>query len=153
MPLRCVPIDIDLRREFQAYLQFRYHSIRNKGLVFLTKFGDPITKETARTTFQRLLRVAEVTPECTSLHKPRLRDLRPTFAVHRITSWIKSGADMNRLLPALATYMGNVGLESADRYLSLAPERFRKELQKLSPKRCRKRWRDDAELMKFLGSL
>jgi ribosomal protein S16 len=54
-------------------------------------------------------------------HQPRLCDLRVTFAVHRITSWIKNGADLNQMLPALAAYMGQVGLGHTDKYLALTP--------------------------------
>lgn len=82
-----------------------------------------------------------------------MHDLRHTFAVHRITAWFKQGADMNRMLPALAAYVGQVGLGSAERYLSLTPERFRRELVKLSPQRRKKRWRDDPALMRFLAEL
>jgi integrase/recombinase XerD len=47
-----------------------------------------------------------------------------------------------------------VGLGSTERYLSMAPERFRKQLVKLSPQRRKKRrWRDDPALMKFLAEL
>jgi hypothetical protein len=36
----------------------------------------------------------------------------------------------------------------------MTPERFRKQLIKLSPQRCKKsRWRDDPALMKFLAEL
>jgi site-specific recombinase XerD len=151
--LRCIPIGIDLKRELQAFLKSSNHRTRRNGLIFLTKFGEPIARQTFLSAFHRLLRVAEVGREGNSTPKPRFKDFRPTFAVQRITSWIKAGADLNRLLPALATYMGNVTLQSADQYLALTPERFRKELQKLSPKRGRTKWRDDAELMKYLGSL
>ncbi len=82
-----------------------------------------------------------------------MHDLRHTFAVHRITSWIKHGAELNRMLPALAVYMGQSGLGSTERYLSLTPERFRTQLMKLSPAKAQKRWRDDAALMKFLADL
>ncbi len=35
-------------------------------------------------------------------YQPRLHDLRHTFAVHRLTAWIKRGADLNRMIPALS---------------------------------------------------
>ena len=88
-----------------------------------------------------------------AIYEPRLHDLRSTFAVHRITSWIKNGADMNRMLPALSAYMGQVGLASTERYLFLTPERFRKELDKLSPQRGKRHWRENPSLMKFLAEL
>src|SRR3989442_689983 len=85
--------------------------------------------------------------------QPRLHDLRHTLAVHRLTAWIKRGADLNRLTPALSAYIGQVGLGSTDRYLSLTTERFRSQLDKLSPRRSKKRWRDNPALMRFLPEL
>jgi integrase/recombinase XerD len=86
-------------------------------------------------------------------YQPRMHDLRSTFAVHRITSWIKEKADLNRMLPALAAYMGLSSLVTTEQYLALTPERYRKQLRKLSPQRGYRRWRDDPALMKFLASL
>jgi hypothetical protein len=82
-----------------------------------------------------------------------MQDLRPTFAVHRITSWMRTRADLNRLLPALAVYMGYANLSATQNYLSLTPERFRKVLNKLNPIRRKGHWRDDKELMQFLSAL
>jgi len=48
---------------------------------------------------------------------PRLHDLRHTFATQRLLSWYKEGLDVNALLPALATYMGHVGVVSTQLYL------------------------------------
>jgi hypothetical protein len=79
--------------------------------------------------------------------------LRATFAVHQITSWIKRRRDLNVMLPALATYMGNVGLESTERYLQLTPERFQTALNKLSPQKSCASWRDNSELLEFLANL
>jgi hypothetical protein len=82
-----------------------------------------------------------------------MNDLKYTFAVHRITSWIRDGANLNRMLPALAAYMGQGGLGSTERYLSMTPERYRKQLEKLSPRRGRGQWRNNKALMKFLATL
>jgi hypothetical protein len=49
--------------------------------------------------------------------------------------------------------MGQVGLGSTDRYLSMTPERFREQLVKLSPQRRRRRWSDNPALMRFLAGL
>src|SRR5580658_6532927 len=91
---------------------------------------------------------------CVRQTQPRMHDLRATVAVHRLTSWLRQGGDLNRLIPALSAYMGQCGLGSSERYLKLTPERFRKQLVKLSPQRRKKRrWRDDPDLMKFLAEL
>lgn len=84
---------------------------------------------------------------------PRMRDFGQTFAVHRIASWIKEGADLNRMLPALSAYMGLAGVVSTQRFLFMPPERFKRELDKLSPFKGRKHRRDDPAPMNFLASL
>ncbi len=48
---------------------------------------------------------------------PRLHDLRHTFAVHRLLAWYRDGKDVNARLPALATYMGHVDINSTKIYL------------------------------------
>src|SRR5215510_2974770 len=49
-------------------------------------------------------------------------DLRHSFAVHRLISWYQSGADVQKLLPHLATYLGHVNLISTQVYLTMTPE-------------------------------
>jgi integrase/recombinase XerD len=60
-----------------------------------------------------------------------MHDLRHTFAVHRLTAWLKQGANLDRMLPALAAYIEQVGLGSTERYLSMTPERFRGQTEQL----------------------
>jgi integrase/recombinase XerD len=120
---------------------------------FLTKDGAQIKASTASKTFQKVRKKAGIF-RCDGAHyQPRMQDLRNTFAVHRITSWLKHGAEMGQMIPALSAYMGQHDLGTAERYLRLTPERFRTQLNKLSPKRGKNRWRDNAALMKFLDSL
>ena len=57
------------------------------------------------------------------------------------------------MLLALAAYMANAGLESRERYLQLAPERFRGALNKLSSKTTRPLWRENPALLDFLANL
>jgi integrase len=57
--------------------------------------------------------------------QPRLHDLRHTAAVHRLIAWYDSGADVQALLPKLATYLGHVDLTATQRYLTLTPELLR----------------------------
>jgi integrase/recombinase XerD len=136
-----------------------YHRMRHqKGTMrdspfFLTKHGSQIKEGTANKTFRRVRKKAGIARNDGARYQPRMHDLRHTFAVHRLTAWFKHGADMGRMMPALSAYMGQHDLAAADRYLRLTPERFRTQLDKLSPKRGKKRWRDDAKLMKFLDSL
>ena len=149
---RTIPICDDLKEELQRFGSTHMGRSRSSRL-FVTKTGQTIDQSTLQYNFRQLRKIAGVMRHDAAIVQPRMRDFRSTFAVHRITSWMKQGADLNRLLPALAAYLGNASLESTELYLSLTPERFRKELNKLSPQRGRKRWRDDPALMKFLTSL
>ncbi len=57
-------------------------------------------------------------------HGPRIHDLRHTFAVHRLLKWYSDGQDINGRLPALATYMGHVGVQSTQIYIQATPELY-----------------------------
>ena len=151
---REIPIAPDLLEILRRY----HKNVHRKGTMidpqfFLTVNGEKLNDHTVQKTFERLRRVAEVVRTDGSRYQPRLHDLRHTFAVHRLTAWYKRGADLNRMLPALAAYMGMSDLRATGRYRALTPERFRKQLNTLSPMCGKKRWRDDAQLMKFLDSL
>ena len=52
----------------------------------------------------------------------RVHDTRHSFAVLRLLLWYQQGADLGACLPALATYLGHVGLGSSQRYLQLTEE-------------------------------
>lgn len=150
---RHIPIGPDLQHRLQSYLR-RIDGRKNHAVNFFTnKNGSPIKPRILTKCFGRLRRLAGVLRHDGACYQARMHDLRHTFAVHRITAWFNQDADMNKMLPALAAYMGQVGLGSAERYLSLTPERFRKQLVKLSPQRRKRRWRDDPALIKFLAEL
>jgi site-specific recombinase XerD len=150
---RRIPVSQDLREVLRTYMKSRHRDRTNCTHLFVTKRGLPIPDWNLVKRFQKLRTIAGIARHDGACYQPRMHDLRTTFAVHRITSWIRKGADLNRMLPALAAYMGKVGLASTEQYLSLTPERFRKELDTLSPGRARKHWRDDPKLMKFLEEL
>ena len=52
----------------------------------------------------------------------RLHDLRHSFAVNRLVAWYREGADVQRLVPHLSTYLGHRRMVSTQRYLTMIPE-------------------------------
>jgi integrase/recombinase XerD len=151
--VRRIPIGHDLHKVLQHHVRaIARKKIENQNF-FATRNGKALNVVTLGKSFQRLRRLAGIARHDGARYQPRMHDLRHTFAVHRLTAWFSQGADLNRMLPALAAYMGQVGLGSTERYLSMTPERFRKQLVKLSPQRRKKRWRDNTALMKFLAEL
>ena len=151
---REIPIGPDLYRVLQRYHATNHPKVEmNARQFFLTKQGNPLKERAVCQTFQRLRRLAGVARDDGARYQPRLHDFRHTFAVHRLSGWIKRGADLNRMIPALSAYIGQVGLGSTYRYLNLTPERFRAQLDKLSPGRGKRHWRDNPALMRFLAEL
>jgi len=128
-------------------------SERGVSTFFLALTEEGLTTRRIHAHFERLCKAASIAGYRESSQRPCVRDLRATFAVHQIAAWIRRREDLNVMLPALAAYMGNVGLESTERYLQLTPQRFQKALNKLSPQRLRTRWQNDPALMEFLATL
>lgn len=153
--VRTLPIGNDLYTILRKY--DRSHRPRGAGRdshFFLNEDGSPVKAGTANKTFRRVRKLADVARHDGSRYPPRLQDLRHSFAVHRLTAWLRHGADMGRMIPALSAYLGQHDLAAAERYLRHTPERFRAQLNKLSPpQQGKKRWREDAQLMRFLESL
>lgn len=148
---RAVPIGNDLRGVLVRH-RAASSKVQKEDLVLRSADGRPINRTNLCERFQRLRSLAGLTKNATG-RTPRLQDLRYTFAVHRLTSWIEGGESLNELLPALSAYMGYTSLTKAEQFLAYAPGRFRNDLKKLSPATNRKHWRDDAELMTALSRL
>lgn len=58
------------------------------------------------------------TPAC----RPRIHDLRHSFAVATLLGWHRAGADVQAMLPRLSAYLGHADPRHTYAYLSAAPE-------------------------------
>jgi integrase/recombinase XerD len=150
---RTVPLNKDLHGLLGAYLRSNRRRSVPTANVFVSTCGGPLSLNAFTRSFARLRIRAGVVRVDGGKLKPRMRDFRQTFAVHRIAAWIEERADLNRMLPALSAYMGLGDVLSTQRFLFMTPDRFKGVLDKLSPYSARKHWRDDPALMEFLGSL
>jgi integrase/recombinase XerD len=54
--------------------------------------------------------------------RPRIHDLRHTFAIRTVISWHRAGDDVEAQLLQLSTYLGHIGPSSSYWYLSAVPE-------------------------------
>jgi integrase len=57
--------------------------------------------------------------------RPRLHDLRHTFAVRTLLDWYRAGDDVEARLPILSTYLGHRDPRSTYWYMSAAPDLLR----------------------------
>ena len=95
------------------------------GPLFCRRDGRPLIQSAVQWIFRQLCILATVRRQSDSRYQPRLHDLRHTGAVHRLIAWYRDGADLQRLLPQLATYLGHINLSATQHYLTLTPELLR----------------------------
>jgi integrase/recombinase XerD len=121
---RLVPMGPDLTSILKTYVDQRAkeYSTKPEAALFLTRNGTPLARSTAENVFRRLRVWAGVLRYDGGRYQPRLHDLRHAAAVHRLVSWYREGADVQRLLPQLATHLGHVHIAGTQRYLTMTPE-------------------------------
>ena len=122
---RLIPFGAHLGQALARYAATRPGQVaRSHGDVpfFTTRTGARVKKNTIEGAFQRLREHTGIRRSDGGRYQPRLHDLRHTFAVHRLTSWYRQGADVQNLLPYLSTYLGHANLRGTQIYLSMTPE-------------------------------
>jgi integrase/recombinase XerD len=124
---RLVPLGSDLINVLSTYANQRSktHSSRLDTPFLVCRNGSAITRRTADGIFDQLRRRANVQRSDGGRFQPRLHDMRHSFAVHRLISWYRQEADVQRLLPQLATYLGHAHIGATQRYLTMTPELLR----------------------------
>lgn len=122
---RLVPLGPQLNQVIAHYATCREaagHSTDGEASFFVLRRGAATSVPIIECAFRRLCRHVGVYRNDGARYQPRLHDLRHGFAVNRLTSWYRQGADVQKLLPLLATYMGHVKLSATQVYLTMTPE-------------------------------
>jgi site-specific recombinase XerD len=121
---RMVPLSASLNTVLKAFVARHCSRWSRDGgdVLFCKRDGTPLTNSAIGAAFRRLRAVAGIKRDGGARNQPRLHDLRHSAAVHRVISWYQSGADLNDLLPKLATYLGHKDLSGTQRYLTMTEE-------------------------------
>lgn len=122
---RLVPIGPKLNRELAAHIERRRLLPLPRGEespLFTTRDGRPWHYVRVISWFQHVRHAAGIGCPVGEARLPRLHDIRHTAAVHRVIAWYRSGQDVQRLLPQLATYLGHIDIRSTQRYLHMTPD-------------------------------
>lgn len=125
---RLVPLGPDLCGAMRQYAeqQRKAHPLQAaESPFFVDRKGRRLRGGTVRRAFAQLRRCAGVSRTDGARYQPRLHDLRHAFVGHRLTSWYRAGADVQRLLPQLSTYLGHVSVAATQVYLTMTPELLR----------------------------
>jgi integrase/recombinase XerD len=89
--------------------------------LLLTARGCRLRYERTWETFRDLAVSAGLKPRSPAC-RPRLHDLRHSFAVATLLGWQRSGTDVHAMLPKLSAYLGHGDPRHTYAYLSTAPE-------------------------------
>jgi integrase len=140
---RLLPLSDDAAREMERYLQDRWRPWFPCGIdspLLLNRHGG-LTRYTGpglAHLMRKLFRMADI--HAASGRRPRVHDLRFSFAAHALLRWYQAGIDVQNRLPALSTYMGHSSVESTHYYLRFldavaqaASERFEQHCSPFLP--------------------
>jgi integrase len=120
---RIVPLSASLATAIKPFVTKRRNGPVDDGShLFVKRNGAAMSDSAVGSAFKRLRKIAGLGREGDARNQPRLHDLRHSAAVHRVIAWYRSGADLNVLLPKLATYLGHKNLSGTQHYLTMTEE-------------------------------
>jgi len=120
---RLVPLHVSATEGLARYAAERdsYTCLTPSEFFFRTEQSPALRQAAVQKTFARLRdRLGWSSSGCA--RRPRIHDLRHTFAVRRLVLWYEEGADVDRKILALATYLGHAKVTELYWYLSAVPE-------------------------------
>jgi integrase len=106
----------------------KYQRLRDKAFpvprttaVFVVRRGTRIARSTATNTFREVRTMAGLAGSPTE-PAARLHDFRHSFATNTLIGHIRSGGDVDEMMPVLSAWLGHVSPDSTYWYLSNTPE-------------------------------
>ena len=120
---RLVPLHSTVTRALARYVACRNacRGVPRSEYFFRTDRVPALTRAAVQKTFSRLRNRLGWTATGRT-HRPRIHEFRHTFAVRRLLRWYEDGADVDRKILALATYLGHAKVTDTYWYLSASPE-------------------------------
>jgi len=118
---RLVPVHPSTLAALRTYVARRdkLFSRRRSPSLFVSSVGARVHHQNFHHVFLRLIHLAGVGG---GRNRPRIHDLRHTFAMKTLRDWYRCGLDAERRLPSLSTYLGHVNPTTTYRYLTATPE-------------------------------
>jgi integrase/recombinase XerD len=132
--VRLIPLHPSMTAALAAYAAVRDQHCPHPqaSTFFIASTGRALHPNIARATFWQLLDRAGIQAP-PGRPRPRVHDLRHSFAVATYLRWYRDGADVNAMAPVLSAYMGHRCPSDTYWYLSAAPELLALAAQRLEP--------------------
>jgi integrase len=119
---RQVPLHPSTCAALTEYTRLRDRTFRRpwSPSLLVSRAGTRLHYKNVHATFLRLVRTAGLADQ--RPRRPRVHDLRHSFAVRTLLDWYRAGVDVEARLPWLSTYLGHVGPTATYWYLTATPE-------------------------------
>ena len=119
---RLLPLHNSALEALRAYLRIRSTAAApGTSALLVSVAGTRLTYDNAHRVFKKLTAQAGIRPRSTAC-RPRMHDLRHSFAIDTLLDAYRSGADVGPWLPLLSTYLGHTEPADTYWYLHAAPE-------------------------------
>jgi integrase len=129
---RLVPVAPSTLEALRSYIALRDGLVaRSVPAVFVSVRGNRTIYACVQDTFRRLCVTAGI--GANAPRRPRVHDLRHSFAVNTLIGWHRAGENVDARLPALSTYLGHRDPRSTYWYLSAAPELLAFAARRIEP--------------------
>jgi integrase len=133
---RLIPLHPSTRNALKHYAALRDEIFpqRKDNRFFVSELGSGLSLSQVEHTFCKLVRRVGLRSPA-GQRGPRIHDFRHGFAIRTLEHLYHAGADAERQLPALATYLGHVDPVSTYWYLTATPKLMRLALRRLGRER------------------
>lgn len=118
---RLVPLHPSVLAALRRYEADRCRAAPRSEHFFRTERLAVLSRMAVQATFAKLRRRLGWTAEGRA-RLPRIQDLRHAFVVRRVLRWHEQGADVDRRMAHLATYLGHAKVTDTYWYLTAVPE-------------------------------
>ena len=122
---RFVPVHSSTRDVLKRYDDLRVRVFPRLATLafFVSERGTRITEWNVRYTFAKISQQIGLRAAAKGHGRgPRIHDMRHRFAAQTLINWYRTGVDVERELPKLATYLGHVHVNETYWYLEAVPE-------------------------------
>jgi len=120
---RLVPLHDTARLAIDLYLPRRRRIFSNRTQLFIRNDGRPLRYRDVQATFLKLLKMSDL--KVPTGRRPRLHELRHTFAVRALEGSPTGRQRVGQHMLALATYMGHANIYDTYWYLETTPDLLR----------------------------
>lgn len=127
---RLVPVHATTTAMLTEYAAWRTDRMEQSAAFFTDHHGRRLSRCNTQYAFERAREAAGLTAGGA---RPRMHDLRHTFAVTTLLGWYRTGANVAGLLPRLSTYLGHSNPANTYWYLTAVPELLAHAARMLDP--------------------